>query len=152
MGSAGRNLVTAYICLVGFPLLAVVEMLDLGHDLQAPPDIAGSWKMEAQAGALQPACPASSAAPVLQISQSGKYLILSLPGFQGSGVVEANSRISAGLRPSADAGCRGSRPLHLEATLPASAAGRVTGVIRTAGCAGCPAVSFAADRVKEPSR
>jgi hypothetical protein len=151
VNSAGRSLVIAYICLVGFPLLAVVEMLDLGHNLQAPPDIAGSWKMEAQAGAWQPTCAKPSSAPVLDISQSGKFLILSLPGFQGSGVLETGSRVSGDLLPVAD-GCRGNLPLHLEATLPALATGRIAGIIRAAGCDTCAPVSFAADRVKVPSR
>jgi hypothetical protein len=73
-----RRLVVGYVTLVGVPLLAVLLILRLGEDLQAPPSIDGSWVMARQVPS-QAAGGCSEflgqfAGRTLILSQSGRYI------------------------------------------------------------------------------
>lgn len=147
----GRNLLIAYVCLAGCPLLALIGILDAGHNLQAPPDIAASWELKAEADPLGPALCLPAGPPVLQISQSGQYLSLNLARYHGYGKVGNNSAASADLQTDPIGACGASgTALHIEVSLPEPDAGRMAGVIKSAACGDCKALPFSATRLETP--
>ena len=132
-----KRIVVAYICLVGVPLLALVGILDAGRGLRAPIAVGGTWDIQADLQRLASASCASLAVsqqPVLVISQSGRYLALTLDRMQGSGRVE-NTTVSAIVSPPAnDASCGpGERRFYLQANRSADR-DLMTGVIGLNGC------------------
>lgn len=148
----GRNLLIAYICLAGCPLLALFGILDAGHVLQAPPDIAASWVLKAEADSLGPALCLPSGPPVLQISQSGQYLTMSLARYRGYGKVGNDSAASADLQTDPNASCGASgTAVHIEVSLLEPEANSMTGVITSAACGSCKALPFSATRLDTPA-
>lgn len=149
----GRNLLIGYICLAGCPLLALVGILDAGHNLQAPPDINASWVLKADADPLGPVLCLSSEPPVLQIVQSGEYLDMNLARYHGYGKMGNNSAASADLQADPNAACGASgAAIHIDVSLPERKAGRMTGEIRSAVCGDCKALPFTATRLETPSK
>jgi len=80
----------AYLLLVGIPLAALAAILRAGGRLQAPPSIAGEWRVDV------PGFPVDSAddqAPprVLAVSQSGTHLSVAFAGREMRGALEGDS-------------------------------------------------------------
>ena len=153
MSHTKRNLMVAYICLVGLPLLALVGVLKKGHALAAPFAVDGVWIMETEAIHLS-ALPCGNFlssvtnAPVL-ISQSGKTLVLTLNGgsMSTASVLEVET-IKASFTPtgsSTEADCSVDRTFTLTATLDHKSNPRtLIGTLAVDGCARCKPVKFRA--------
>ena len=148
-----KNLVASYVALVGIPILALIGILDAGHDLRAPVAVGGAWDLQANWGSLTSAPCAvlwadSSEQRVLEVSQSGKYLTLSIDPLTGSGTIE-NGRLTAeALRPMKPVSCQsGDASLYFQASFESSEA--MNGSLRVNGCASCSGIPFRAVRRKE---
>lgn len=154
MSIANRNLVPAYICLVGIPMLGLIGVLDSGHDLRAPLAVRGAWDMQADFHSLAPrSCGAlalSSRQRVLEISQSGKQLALALDRMQGLGTIENTTVTAIELRlPGVSCGT-GELSVHFQASIESSAGQDVmNGVLDINGCSSCAPVPFRAVRRRE---
>lgn len=140
-----NNILLAYVCLVGIPLLALLGILYAGRNLYAPIALGGAWHLQADLRPpnLNECTPAVDAArhSVLIISQSGKYLTLVLHRLQGSGTLQ-NGSIIVDLSGSTVA-----VPIRLDAHV----GGLVdhdlmTGTINVKGCPARKAVPFRAVR------
>jgi hypothetical protein len=148
-----KNLVASYVALVGIPILALIGILDAGHDLRAPVSVSGAWDLQADWGPLTSAPCAvlwadSSEQRVLEVSQSGKYLTLSIDPLTGSGTIE-NGRLTAeALRPMKPVSCQsGENSVNFKASFESSDA--MNGSLRVNGCASCSGIPFRAVRRKE---
>jgi hypothetical protein len=145
-----KNLIVTYVCLVGFPLLALIGILDIGHDLRAPIAVGGIWNVEADlvplaAGPCMGSL-AESHRPVLSISQSGEFLALTLDRMEGSGSL-ADGAVTAALSQSpTDSSCSAQKDaVYLHANLERSSGDEVmTGTIGANRCPACAAISFRA--------
>src|SRR5712692_4031826 len=92
-----KNLVLAYILLVGLPLLGLFSVLEAGRGLVALPAVSGEWTLDLDA---RPSAPANCLAPltgaqrpVLNISQSGANVVVSFneaPKMTLTGSLEGN--------------------------------------------------------------
>src|ERR1700690_2562536 len=75
MSFGNKNLIAAYSCLVGIPILGLLGILDIGHGLRAPIAIGGTWDVQVDLHSLASthcdALLASTQPWVLDISQSG---------------------------------------------------------------------------------
>lgn len=150
------RLIAAYVSLVGLPVLALIGVLRTGGRLTAPPFIGGTWTVESDMKALA-AIPCAAAvihgqAPVLAISQSGRYLYAGLgdpdeTSLAGSvegreiaiGISNATA-VAAGL-------CRPDNPVMLAAKLERDKdTATLIGEVTAAGCADCRPVPFRAFR------
>src|SRR2546425_9400647 len=104
-----KNVVIAYVCLVGIPVLAVIGILDAGYNLRAPIAVGGTWDVQGDLHALATApCAASlgnSQPRVLEISQSGKYLSFSFDAIRGSARLEGTTIAAGELWLPRDAEC-----------------------------------------------
>ena len=146
-----KIIIVAYIWLVGFPLLGLIGILNVGRHLHAPAAVGGVWDLEAD---LQPslstACRAPLAArqPTLTISQSGRYLTLTLDQMEGFGKVENTTLIGAVSAVANGISCSsGEEAVHVQAKFKPSVDGDLmTGVIEIKGCSGCVPVPFRATR------
>ncbi|HZT30400.1 MAG TPA: hypothetical protein VFA33_10980 [Bryobacteraceae bacterium] len=145
-----RNLILGYICLVGIPLLAMIAILDAGHGLRAAAVVGGTWDVQADfQGLASSPCAAPLLAakrPALRISQSGRYLALSLDRLQGPGRVDDGIVTAGALRTAGGDFC-GSQdhPVILRANLERSAGQAfLNGTITVDGCPSCAAVAFRA--------
>ncbi len=82
MATSKEKLFVSYALLVGIPLLGIVGVLGAGRNLTAPLSVAGSWDLQIDSSVTQPqSCIASLGfhdPTVLDISQSGRYLTLTL--------------------------------------------------------------------------
>lgn len=78
-----RKAFLLYLAMVGLPLLAVVGVLRLGASATAPPSISGEWHLDGELRANDETPCAFTLSgfrhPSLAISQSGKFLEISLP-------------------------------------------------------------------------
>jgi hypothetical protein len=83
MTMKNRAVLGNYLALVGLPFLAVLGLLQLGDSLTAQPSVAGRWVLDADLNANRDTPCAVSLAGfqdnAVTITQSGKYLELSLP-------------------------------------------------------------------------
>ena len=145
-----RNIVPAYICLVGIPMLGLIGILDAGHDLHAPLAIGGAWDMQADyqslaAGSCGVLAP-SSGQRVLMISQSGKQLSLALDHMLGFGTVETSEANGQLHLPEFACGS-GEASVYLHAAIQHSAGQEVmTGFLGLSRCSSCAPVPFRAVR------
>src|SRR6266566_4582233 len=143
-----RNLWVAYVGFVGIPLLALIGILDAGHDLRAPFAIGGAWNVQGDwKPLLSNLCGVwteSSQDRTLEISQSGQYLAVAFDSLQGSGSIEG-SRVTAGqLRPKKPVPCsRGEVSLNFAGTYQrADGHDVLSGTINLNGCPNCASVAF----------
>jgi len=150
-----KNLAAAYVAFVGIPILALIGILDAGHDLRAPVAVSGAWDLQADWGPLTSApCAvwaASSGQRVLEVSQSGKYLALSIDPVRGSGTIESGRVTAAALRPVKPVSCEsGEASVYFQAGFESSDAPDVmSGTLGVNGCASCSGIPFRAVRRKE---
>lgn len=148
MSTSNRKFVVAYIFLVGIPLLALVGVLKAGRHLASPYAVDGSWTLEFSAEPAASTCPSSFSSisnPSVNVSQSGRYLTLTLKGKKGNGTLEGKSLRAEFSSPDGLSGCEG-RALILAATLNADTRPRIlTGTLSYNGCASC-SVDFRAVR------
>jgi hypothetical protein len=150
------KLIGAYVSLVGLPVLALIGTLRTGRRLTAPPFIGGTWTVESDMKALA-AIPCAAAAikgpaPVLAISQSGRYLYVGLgdPADTSlAGSVEGRKiaiRISNATAVAAGL-CRPGNPVTLAARIESEKdSATLIGEITAAGCVDCRPVPFRAFR------
>ena len=150
-----RNLWVAYVGFVGIPLLALIGILDAGHDLRAPFAIGGAWNVQGDwKPLLSNLCGVwteSSQDRTLEISQSGKYLSVTFDSLQGSGFIEAR-RVTAGqLRPKKPVSCsQGEVSLNVTAQYEsANGVDALIGTVAVNGCPRCAPVPFRAVRRAE---
>jgi hypothetical protein len=145
-----KNLIVTYVCLVGFPFLALIGILDIGHDLRAPIAVGGIWNVEAD---LEPLATvpcmgflAESHRPVLSISQSGEFLALTLDRMEGSGSLAAAAVTAVLSQSPTDSSCNAEKDaVYLHANLERSSGDEVmTGIIGANRCPTCATISFRA--------
>jgi len=147
MSRTSRNFVVAYVLLVGLPLLALAGVLRSGRRLAAPISVDGTWKVELQsdaghADACNSAVAAAFGSP-LQISQSGKSLLISTGKSASDGTIEGTN-VKATLPI---ASCGGAQTLTLTAAVdPKSDPRSLSGFLSPAGCPSCSAIAFRAIR------
>lgn len=105
MAMNNRAVLGHYLVLVGLPLLAVLGLLHFGESLTAQPSVAGRWMLDANFdGNRETPCAISLSGfknNAIEITQSGKYLELSLPNRFGEvlrGTIDT-PRILAEARP-----------------------------------------------------
>ncbi|MGO8735548.1 MAG: hypothetical protein ACLQVM_22445 [Terriglobia bacterium] len=163
-----RKLVTDYIIFVGVPLLALVGILRAGKHLTAPVAVHGTWSVQADFHPWQGVpCGAlliNSQPLLLGIDQSGSNLTLTLndpaktalpatiDGFSLSTTFSAG-RGGTAPAPRPDAGCLGSQPLRIQATVNQHEKQRsLAGTFNLDGCASCPPVAFSAARLMPTGR
>jgi hypothetical protein len=144
-----RNFVVAYVLLVGLPLLALAGVLRSGRKLAAPISVDGTWKVELQsdtghANACNSAMAAAFGSP-LEISQSGKSLLISIGKSASDGTIEGTSFVAT--LPIAS--CGGAQTVTLTAAVdPKSDPRLLSGFLSPAGCwsSSCSAIAFRAIR------
>ena len=119
-GRAGYwRFVALYLLLVGIPVLAVVAVIEDFQDAVAPSDVSGKWVILAADSPL-PCQVRSASLTVLEITQSGRFLVIKPDCFIGGfGKIE-KYRMNAELVLNLDSdkfSCPGSRALTLVAEL-----------------------------------
>jgi len=150
-----RN-VRIYVLMVGTPLVGVALVLYLGQHLQPQSYIGGAWNVEIDAAALSSSPCAELLTtlnqPALNISQSGRYLLVRLNN-RAATTVEgqiSGTTIRAGQESGFEARstCNGKNAIEFTAGLSKAMPGQVqlNGELRLAGCAGCAPVAFKAIR------
>jgi hypothetical protein len=152
-----RNFIIAYVVLVGLPVLGLIQVLKSGRGLAAPLSVDGTWKLQTDASPLSKSpCgnPATSFQnPLLQISQSGKALVLTLSNgakMTTPGAIEG-TKIRAAFPPSAtgsnQTGCGNEGALVLTATVdPKSDPRSLVGMLSVDNCSACATVEFRGER------
>ena len=150
MSNKNRNLMVAYISLVGVPIAALLAVLDTGQRLHAPVAIAGNWEVHTDRPFESSGCDPLESTPlphVLSILQSGEYLTVSIGQLQGDGRV-INAMVSAPLlRPVRDLPRASDSPSsYLDAHVEAPPGNGLTGTIAMRR-SDCPAVAFRASRL-----
>ena len=147
-----RNVCT-YILMVGTPLLGVALVLYLGQRIQPESYIGGAWNIEIDATALRNSPCAELLTtlkqPALNISQSGRYLLVRLNN-RAETSVEGQLRgttLRAGPAAGFEAGsiCDGKNAINFTAELN-KATPELNGELQVAGCAGCASIAFKAIR------
>ena len=157
MSYTNKHFVIAYCFLVILPILGFMEVLKKGEGMSAPPSVAGTWKLEANAVELATLLCGKST-PAIQesfvtISQSGRNLVLALnsePAASGPGVIEGSiikgSLIALPEGPNQLA-CVSGRLLTLNATVDARVGLRsLAGELSLDACSSCMALDFHAAR------
>ena len=161
--SANRNFVIAYVLLVALPLLGLAGVLRSGRGLVAPISVDGVWKFGVNSANLPTGrCGKSLASlqdSLVSISQSGKYLVVSLkngPPAAGSGVIDGttlNATIPLPDISASEPGCGGDTMLALRATVTAKAESRsMQGTISVNECPTCSTMSYQAVRQTRSDR
>lgn len=152
MSRTGRNFVVAYIILVGLPLLALAAVLRSGRNLSAPISVDGTWKIEDSGLAASQPCVLSTGPNVaLQISQSGKSLIVSYGNAKTAdpGRIDGTGVKAVLISDAKD--CGPDHSLTLTATVnPQSDPRSLTGTIVASGCSACAPAEFRAVRLPRP--
>ncbi len=147
-----RNL-RIYVLMVGTPLFGVALVLYLGQRIQPQSYIGGAWNLEIDSTALSSSPCAELLTtlkqPALNISQSGRHLLLRLNN-RAETTVEGQIRgitVRAGPTSVFEAGspCNGKNAVNLTAELN-KATPELNGELQIAGCAGCAPVAFKAIR------
>ena len=153
-----RNFLIAYVLLVGLPVFGLIGILERGRTLTAPISIDGVWKFQGDFRRLAGSpCEKSFSTiedSVLRISQSGKYLTLSLPNgtnATGAGTIEGTTVMAAMLplaASSSETSCGNKQRLCLTAHVDTQAKPQVLlGMMRITDCTSGPSIEFRA--VKE---
>ena len=150
-----RN-VRIYMLMVGTPLLGVALVLYLGQRIQPQSYIGGAWNVEIDAAALSSSPCAELLTtlkqPALNISQSGRYLLVRLNNRAATTVEGQISGITLRAGPTSgfEAGstCDGKNAIKFTAELNKAMPGQVqlNGELQIAGCAGCAPLAFKAIR------
>lgn len=105
MNFTGQNVFVLYLVMVGLPFLGVLAVLELGSSVEAPVRVAGEWQIdgELESNLDTPCAPLLSRfyAPVISISQSGKFLEIALPNRSRDRLLGsfADDRLLAEARP-----------------------------------------------------
>lgn len=149
-----KGIVAAYIAFIGVPILALLAILDAGHHLTAPVAVSGSWDLQADwrpwTSAPCAVWAESAGKPVLEVSQSGKYLDLEIDQLRGSGTLETGrvtATVSRAVKPIL---CQsGDVSVSVQASFESGSADVMSGTLRLNGCASCMAVRFRAVHRKE---
>lgn len=125
--------VLTYLFLVGVPFLGVLAVLHAGQRLEAPPSMAGTWRVvDGETCGLR-------AGDVFRVVQSGRYVVVALqgrPDLEGT-YHGGEMRAVGGARAASAPGCAGGqfefvvRPV--QGVVP-----RLEGTGGVVGCAGCP--------------
>jgi len=158
MATSKEKLFVSYALLVGIPLLGVVSVLGAGRSLTAPLSVAGSWDLQIDSSFPQPQSCITSLGfhnpTVLDISQSGRYLTLTLngqPKVELEGTLQGKT-VAANLATPFKASCDGAARLSLTAEVDSKAAPRMmSGILKFDGCASCGSVNFQAVRQGLPT-
>ena len=122
----------AYAALVGLPLAGLVAVLHAGRDLQAPPSIAGEWRIEfLPTAAVEP--------PRFTISQSGTHVQLEMFGREYRGALRGGTLVArSGPRPAGRDACWDADDVRLRARVGGEAVPRrlefAVDAPRVAGC------------------
>jgi hypothetical protein len=153
-----KRLFVSYILLVGIPLLGIVGVLGAGRSLTAPLSVAGSWELQIDPNITQAqSCVAGlgfTHPTVLEISQSGKYLSLTLgtqPKIKLQAALEGKELVADSTLPVAES-CSGAAGLSLRAGVEPKATPRtMSGVLSFDACPSCGAASFRAIRQVFPT-
>lgn len=156
------KIISAYVFLVGMPLLALVGILRAGAHLTPPLAVRGSWLVEADFNSWRRApCEAllpNAPQPLLNIAQSGKNLTITLNNIEKIvmvGTINGATLIAAHpsalgkieLIPMPDSGCLSPKSLRLQAEVQDQGRQRsLTGTLTLDGCASCPSLVFSAIR------
>ena len=141
-----KTFITAYIFLVGVPLLALVGVLEAGRKLVAPPAVDGPWVVDADFRSLAPSpCGAlfgTLRQPVLLISQSGTHFDFALNAatrLSGEGALQGPDLTASG----GVTACSVPQNFLVTASVSGQPAARVlNGKISLPSCADCAPVAF----------
>jgi hypothetical protein len=149
-----KGIVVAYIAFIGIPILALIAILDAGHHLTAPVAVSGLWDVQADwrpwTSAPCTVWTESAGKPVLEVSQSGKYLDLTIDQLRGSGTLETSRLTATMSRAVKPILCQsGEVSVSVQASFESDAAEVMNGTLRLNGCASCMAVPFRAVHRKE---
>lgn len=162
-----RQLITAYLLMVGIPLLGLVGILRVGSHLTAPLSVGGRWNVEADFKSLASspcgAVLASAEQPRLRIVQSGRDLILTLNNglrttvpatLDGSTLTTGTASPDAVQRVAAVIpGCSGPESIYLDGTVSRQGSQEfLTGQVILKTCPECAPVQFYAVRMVPPRR
>jgi hypothetical protein len=155
-----KRLFISYILLVGVPLLGLVGVLAAGRSLTAPLSVAGSWDLHIDRSVTdaQP-CIAGlgfTRPTVLEISQSGRYLSLTLgtqPKLKLQATLDGKALVADSTLPVAE-GCSGATGLSLKASIdPKATPPTISGILSFDACPSCGASNFrAVKQVVPPGR
>ena len=148
-----KRLLVSYILLVGIPLLGIVGVLAAGRSLTAPLSVAGSWDFQVDPSVTKArSCVAGLGVTdraVLEISQSGRYLSLTLntqPKVKLQAALEGKALVADSTLPLAQS-CSGAGGLSLRADVDPKATPRtMSGVFSFEACPSCGAANFQAVR------
>lgn len=136
--------VAAYVFLVGLPAAGVIGVLGAGRQLQAPPDLAGRWRIDAGS-----TCGLGTG-DTFELVQSGRFVRLEIvdrPALEGR-LDDLTLRAAGGARDTSSPGCRTGR---LTVRFRLSADGhRLEGTGGVEDCSACPPRPIAAVRVLGP--
>jgi hypothetical protein len=152
-----KRLFISYILLVGVPLLGMVGVLAAGRSLTAPLSVAGSWDLQIDPSVtLAPSCFAGlgfAHPAVLEISQSGRYLSLTLgtqPKLQLQAKLDGKALAADSALPVAES-CRAAR-LSLRAGVdPKATPPTISGILSFNACPACGEANFRAVRQVLPT-
>jgi hypothetical protein len=153
-----KRLFISYNLLVGIPLLGIVGVLAAGRSLTAPLSVAGTWDLQIDSSAIQ-ALPRIAGlgfthSTVLEISQSGRYLSLTLgtqPKVKLQAALEGKELAADSTLPVAQS-CSGAAGLSLRADVDPKATPRtMSGVFSFEACPSCGAANFQAVRQVFPT-
>ena len=158
-----RNLVLAYLLLVGVPAVGLLGILRAGQRLTPPISVGGAWNLDANFSALGSASCVQFLGgikqPFFSISQSGPNLVFTLND-PARTILPGNvlgTTLTAGTeRPHGQAGalhdCGDPQSIHLEGAVSKQADQRVwTGMLGISGCPQCVPVPFRAVRQALPA-
>lgn len=131
-----------YLVLVGAPLCGLLFVLHLGGRLEAPPDVAGTWRVE-RGGT----CGLRQGDPI-EIVQSGQFVQVSLPDRpdMDGRLQRGELRVLGGAIATSSPGCSTGR---FELVVRPER-GRLIGTGGVPGCGGCVPQTIVAERVVEP--
>jgi hypothetical protein len=153
MSTTNAKFLMAYVLLVGVPLGALVGVLKHGKTLTAPKSVDGNWQFQSglnELGLLPCGLALNPEDAVLNITQSGKNLELSLPnGFhtETSGTIDGmtlKATLMPAIQPKA-AGCGNDKSVRLVASLDTGVRPRtLSGTVAVDGCLSCSPIGFVA--------
>lgn len=156
MSGTNRNFVLAYAFLVVLPLVGLAGILKSGRGLAAPPAIDGLWSLQPDSTQQNSSsCDGVLAAipgRTISISQSGKSLVLSVPGnpkITASGTVDETAvrALLISAESSTENGCAGPHRFAMLASIDRQAGATfLTGTLAAADCPSCASVAFRAER------
>jgi hypothetical protein len=134
----------AYVFLVGLPAAGVFGVLSAGQQLQAPPDLAGRWRVDVGA-----TC-GLGVGDTFEIVQSGRFVQLEIEGrprLDGH-FDDQTLRASGGARETSSPGCMTGR-LRVRFRLSDDST-RLQGTAGVDDCSACPQRPISAVRVTAP--